>query len=156
MRERVSGRMATRLTALGEFLNQEIEQRRERHQALVEAGAARQPVLSLRVATSAMGKMDPAVTSVVVDGETFQISQRSLVPEFMAIFLDQIVYVVWAKRAEALVIPPLMDQVDQYFQPARRELLKGIRGQAAPDFQRQKPTLTNFWWQKKPGQTAYI
>lgn len=25
-----------------------------------------------------MGKMDPAVTSVVVDGETFQISQRSV------------------------------------------------------------------------------
>eukprot|EP00435_Cladocopium_sp_Y103_P051164 s1565_g15.t2 len=37
LQERVSSRMASRLAALGEFLDQEVQQRRERHQALVEA-----------------------------------------------------------------------------------------------------------------------
>lgn len=39
LQERVSSRMASRLNALGEFLDQEVQQRRERHQALVEVVA---------------------------------------------------------------------------------------------------------------------
>lgn len=39
LQERVSSRMASRLNARGEFLDQEVQQRRERHQALVEVVA---------------------------------------------------------------------------------------------------------------------
>lgn len=108
-----------------------------------------------------MGKMDIDATPVVVGGETFEISPRSVQGPLVeitscvglglfaglslllrkvheeglwswflgAVSLAAITKKAWAKRAEAMVIPPLMDQVDHYFQPARWELLKGIKGQ---------------------------
>eukprot|EP00913_Durusdinium_trenchii_P023132 g21714.t1 len=35
----------------------------------------------------------------------------------------------WTQRLEAAILPPLMNEVDMYFQPARKELFKGIKGE---------------------------
>jgi len=104
-----------------------------------------------------MGKTD---APVVVEGETFEISQKSVrgrlieITSFLSLGLltglgllfrkvhqeglwswtlsalgvVMVTKQVWAKRMEATIIPRIMDQVDQYFEPARRELLKGIKG----------------------------